>query len=63
MPENQAAVRLNETWARAAAAVARHQRDFFIEAMRELQRRQGASLGSTQSDTRPPSERPARASE
>lgn len=32
------ALKLNETWARAANVTSRHERDHFVEALRELQR-------------------------
>ena len=32
------ALKLNETWARAANVTSQHERDHFVEALRELQR-------------------------
>jgi hypothetical protein len=37
---NDAALKLNMTWARAANVTSRHQRDSFVEALREHQQRE-----------------------
>jgi hypothetical protein len=43
MAEPQEALKLNETWARAATLTSRHERDYFVEALRELQREKAAN--------------------
>ena len=40
------ALKLNETWARAANVTSQHERDHFVEALRELQREKEAKEAS-----------------
>jgi hypothetical protein len=42
MADNQAALKLTETWARAATLTSSHERDYFVEAIREMQRQKEA---------------------
>ncbi len=42
MADNQAALKLTETWARAATVTSSHERDYFVEAIREMQRQREA---------------------
>lgn len=53
MADPQATLKLNETWARAANVTSRHERDFFVEALRERQREKDAkeTASGKQSDS------------
>ena len=42
MADEQAALKLTQTWAVAATATSSHTRDYFVEAIRELQRKKDA---------------------
>ena len=42
MADNHGALDMAETWAQAATASSRHDRDYFVEAVREMQRRKEA---------------------
>jgi hypothetical protein len=42
MADEQAALKLTQTWAVAATATSSHTRDYFVEAIRELQRKKEA---------------------
>lgn len=43
MADNQAALKITQTWARAATVTSSHERDYFVEAVREMQREKEAS--------------------
>lgn len=45
MADNRAVLKLTTTWARAATETSSHERDYFIEAIRELQRKREAQRG------------------
>lgn len=47
---DQQALKLTETWARAATATSSHARDYFVEAIRELQRKKEAQRNETSTD-------------
>jgi hypothetical protein len=42
------ALKLNETWARAANVTSRHERDHFVEALREKEAKKDASGGRSE---------------
>jgi hypothetical protein len=55
MADNQAALKLTETWARAATVTSSHERDYFVEAIREMQRQRDAQrIGPSQSQAARP---------
>ncbi|WP_298884766.1 hypothetical protein [uncultured Bradyrhizobium sp.] len=43
MADNQSALKITQTWARAATVTSSHERDYFVEAIREMQREKEAS--------------------
>lgn len=47
---NDQALKLTETWARAASVTSSHERDYFVEAIREMQRRKEAQRNRPQGD-------------
>jgi hypothetical protein len=49
MADNQVASKLTVTWARAATVTSSHERDYFVEAIRDMQRQKEAK----RSDSRP----------
>jgi len=52
MADNQAALKVTETWARAATVTSSHERDYFVEAIRQMQREKDAQRsGPSQSPT------------
>jgi hypothetical protein len=51
MAEPREAVKLDETWARAATETLRHERDHFVEALHELEREKDAQQGITKPGT------------
>lgn len=56
MADDQATVRVTETWARAATATSSHTRDYFVEAIREMQRKKLAERTVTQPSSNDPVE-------
>jgi hypothetical protein len=48
MADNRAVLKLTTTWARAATETSSHERDYFVEAIRELQRKKDAERGRSQ---------------
>ena len=42
MADDKATLKLTETWARAATVTSSHERDYFVEAIREMQRQKEA---------------------
>jgi len=48
MADNQAVLKLTTTWARAATETSSHERDYFVEAIREIQRKKEAQRARPQ---------------
>jgi hypothetical protein len=46
------ALNITETWARAATVTSSHQRDYFVEAVREMQRQKEAGVTATYDSTK-----------
>jgi hypothetical protein len=53
---NSQAVKLTETWARAASVTSSHERDYFVEALREMQREKEAKQRTGMQVKRPTAE-------
>ena len=51
MADGQAAIKLTETWARAANVTSSHERDYFVEALREMQRAKESRQQNDQQET------------
>ena len=48
MADNRAVLQVITTWARAATETSSHERDYLVEAVRELQRKKEAQRGRSQ---------------
>jgi hypothetical protein len=55
MADNQAALKITETWAQAATVTSSHERDYFVEALREMQRQKEANrqVSNSEASRRP----------
>jgi hypothetical protein len=47
MADNQSAFKVTESWARAAKVTSSHERDYFVEAIRDMQRQRGSQPGES----------------